>query len=127
MKKGSRVRILADNRIGVVVDQLFFTLGGKKHLRVQVGELKGEKGPVWFDRNLVTEKMSEKITVTFKSENGQKLDINLITDYSKNQSRCSVDGEDNCNLLMKGNAEIAHYGRQFLMFLASPSKEEKKE
>lgn len=124
MKKGSKVRILADNRIGVVEDQLFFSLGGKKHLRVLVGKLKGEKCPVWFDRELVTEKVTEKITVSFVSETGNKLDVNIVTNFDKAESRCSVDGEDNCKLLMKSRIEIANLARQFIMSLAGPSMKE---
>lgn len=121
MKKGSKVRILADNRVGVVEDQLFFTLGGKKHLRVLVGKLEGEKSPVWFDRELVTEKITEKITVSFVSETGNKLDVNIVTNFEKAESRCSVNGEDNCKLLMKSRLEIANLARQFIMSLAGPS------
>lgn len=124
MKKGSKVRILADNRVGIVEDQLFFSLGGKKHLRVLVGKLKGEKCPVWFDRELVTKKMTEKITVSFVSDTGTKLDINIVTNFEKAESRCSVDGEDNCKLLMKSRLEIAHLARQFIMSLAGPSDKE---
>lgn len=124
MKKGSKIRILADNRIGVVEDQLFFSLGGKKHLRVLVGKLKGEKCPVWFDRELVTEKITEKITVSFVSETGNKLDVNIVTNFEKAESRCSVDGEDNCKLLMKSRLEIANLARQFIMSLAGPSMKE---
>lgn len=123
MKKGSKVRILADNRVGIVVNQLFFTLGGKKHLRVLVGELKDETCPIWLDRELVTDKMTEKITVSFRSENG-KLNVNIVTNFEKGESRCSVDGEDNCKLLMKSNLEIANLARQFIMSLAGPSNKE---
>ena len=124
MKKGFKVRILADNRVGIVEDQLFFTLGGKKHLRVLVSKLKGEKSPVWFDRELVTEKITEKITVSFVSETGNKLDVNIVTNFEKAESRCSVDGEDNCKLLMKSRLEIANLARQFIMSLAGPSMKE---
>lgn len=124
MKKGSKVRILADNRIGVVEDQLFFSLGGKKHLRVLVGKLNGEKCPVWFDRELVTEKITEKITVSFVSDTGNKLDVNIVTNFEKAESRCSVNGEDNCKLLMKSRLEIANLARQFIMSLAGPSMKE---
>ena len=124
MKKGSKVRILADNRVGIVEDQLFFTLGGKKHLRVLVGKLKGEKCPVWFDRELVTEKITEKITVSFMSDTGNKLDVNIVTNFEKAESRCSVNGEDNCKLLMKSRLEIANLARQFIMSLAGPSMKE---
>lgn len=124
MKKGSKVRIVADNRVGIVEDQLFFSLGGKKHLRVLVGKLKGEKCPVWFDRELVTEKITEKITVSFVSENGDKMEVNIVTNFEKLESRCSVDGEANCNLLMKSSLEVANLARQFIMSLAGPSMKE---
>ena len=124
MKEGSKVRILADNRIGVVEDQLFFTLGCKKHLRVLVGQLRGEKCPIWIDRELVTEKMTEKITVSFKSDDGHELDINIVTEYKKGVSRCSVDGEENCNLLMKSSLKVAYLARQFMMSLAGPSNKD---
>ena len=124
MKKGSKVRILADNRVGIVEDQLFFTLGGKKHLRVLVGKLKGETCHIWLDRELVTEKITEKITVSFVSDSGNKLDVNIVTNFEKGESRCSVDGEDNCNLLMKSRLEIANLARKFLMSLYSPSNKE---
>lgn len=123
MKKGSKVRILADNRVGIVVNQMFFTLCGKKHLRVLVAELKDKTCPIWLDRELVTDKMTEKITVSFRSENG-KLDVNIVTNFEKGESRCSVDGEDNCKLLMKSNLEIANLARQFIMSFAGPSNKE---
>ena len=124
MKKGSKVRILADNRVGIVEDQLFFSLGGKKHLRVLVGKLKGEKSPVWFDRELVTEKMTEKITVSFKSENGDKIEVNIVINFEKLESKCSVNGEENCNLLMKSSLEVANLARKFIMSLVGPSMKE---
>ena len=124
MKKGGKVRILADNRVGIVEDQLFFSLGGKKHLRVLVGKLMGEKSPVWFDRELVSEKMTEKITVSFRSETGDLIEFFIVADYEKGESSCSVDGEDSCTLFMKSRLEIANLARKFLMSLYSPSNKD---
>ena len=43
MRKGTKVRLLKDNSIGVISDSAFFKLNGKKHLRYEVKK-KGGRG-----------------------------------------------------------------------------------
>ena len=109
MKKGQKVRVLADNRVGIVADSHFFNWGGKRMVQHQV-KFKDSKGDdPWFPAEKLTTNLEEVNTITIVGEKGT---LNLT--YTVNH------GEDGGSTLkMKGSPENlkAHCGTH--MFLAN--------
>lgn len=120
MKKGSKVRVLADNRIGVVADQMFFTLGGKKTVRVLV-KFEGEKEPVWIDRTLLTRDMTETVNVTFSTNDGDKVSFETVTNFENHMVTVSISGGDIMKLHDDKGLHVMMC-MDYLTWLASPSK-----
>lgn len=70
MKKGQKVRVLADNRVGIVADSHFFHWGGKRMVQHQV-KFPDTKGDApWFPAEKLTTDMVEKATVVITGEKG---------------------------------------------------------
>ena len=70
MKKGQKVRVLADNRVGIVADSHFFHWGGKRMVQYQVKfpDTKGEAP--WFPADKLTTKLEEVTTIVIEGEKG---------------------------------------------------------
>lgn len=92
MKKGQKVRVLADNRVGIVADSHFINWGGKRLVQHQVKfpDTKGEAP--WFPSEQLTAQLVEQTTITIKGEKGS---LNLVfkTNHSKHTSSLSMTGE----------------------------------
>lgn len=108
MKKGQKVRVLADGRVGIVADSHFFHWGGKRMVQHQVKfpDTKGEAP--WFPADKLTTKLEEVTTVVIKGEKGT---LNL-TYTIKN------DNDGVATLNMTGNPENLKEHRGTHIFLA---------
>ena len=70
MKKGQKVRVLADNRVGIVADSHFINWGGKRLVQHQV-KFPNTKGEApWFPAEQLTTDLVEKATVVVKGDKG---------------------------------------------------------
>lgn len=94
MKKGQKVRILADNRIGIVADSHFINWGGKRLVQHQVKfpDTKGEAP--WFPAEKLTTKLVEDTKVVITGEKGT-----LYLTFSQNHAKGTS------SLCMTGNPE----------------------
>ena len=119
MREGRKIRVKADNRIGVVVETKFFMLGGKKIQRVLV-KFDEEKEPIWLDKSEVTDKLIETIDVTFSSDEGKMCSVAILLDHSSDKLEVSLDGEAGSDFL-RSKSSVAYLVRRFLMGLAGPS------
>ena len=119
MREGRKIRVKADNRIGVVVETKFFMLGGKKIQRVLV-KFDEEKEPIWLDKSEVTDKLIETIDVTFSSDEGKMCSVAIRLDHSNDKLEVSLDGEAGSDFL-RSKSSVAYLVRRFLMGLAGPS------
>ena len=81
MKKGQKVRVKADNRVGIVADSHFVNWGGKRLVQYQVKfpDTKGEAP--WFPAEKLTTNLVEKVNVVFTGEKGS-LNVLLELDHS---------------------------------------------
>lgn len=92
MKKGQKVRVLADGRIGIVADSHFFHWGGKRMVQHQVKfpDTKGEAP--WFPAEKLTTDLVERATVVFSGETGS-----LSVEFSLNREKIySMDAKLMC-------------------------------
>lgn len=69
MRKGTKVRLLKDNSIGVITDSAFFKLNGKKHIRYEVKK-KGVKDKCWHPEEELGP-VVEHCKITVEGENNQ--------------------------------------------------------
>lgn len=119
MREGRKIRVKADNRIGVVVETKFFMLGGKKIQRVLV-KFDEDKEPVWLDKSEVTGKLIEIIEVTFRSDEGKMSSVFIRLDHSSNEMKLSLYDEDSSDFL-RSKSSVSHLVRRFLLGLAGSS------
>ena len=70
MKKGQKVRVLADNRIGIVADSHFINWGGKRLVQHQVKfpNTKGEKGTLNLTFTNNHDKHTSQLSMTGEPE-----------------------------------------------------------
>lgn len=122
MKKGSKVRVLSDNRIGVVADQMFFTLGGKKTVRVLI-KFEGQKEPVWIDRELVTTELVEKAKIIFFKNIGESIQIDVEYDHDRKSAKMNIDRKY-YDEIIKCHALHACLCMRYLEILTRPSSDE---
>ena len=94
MKKGQKVRVLADGRVGVVADSHFVMWRGKKLVTCQVKfpDTKGEAP--WFPAEKLTTKLVEETSVIITGEKGA-----LYLTFSNNHEKGTS------SLVMTGNPE----------------------
>lgn len=82
MKKGSKVRVLATDKVGTVSDSEFFVLGNRKHIRVEV-KFDDKPEPVWYKREELGS-IYEDLMVKFSDERGRSITMDMRYDHSKN-------------------------------------------
>ena len=70
MKKGQKVRVLADNRVGIVADSHFFQWGGKRMVQHQVKSPDTKGDAPWFPADKLTTDVVERATVVITGEKG---------------------------------------------------------
>lgn len=91
MKKGQKVRVLADGRVGIVADSHFFHWGGKRMVQYQV-KFKDTKGEApWFPADKLTTKLKEVTAVTIVGEKGT-LYLTFTYNHDKGTSSLSMTG-----------------------------------
>ena len=92
MKKGQKVRVLADGRVGVVADSHFVMWRGKKLVTCQVKfpDTKGEAP--WFPIEQLTTELVERTTIHIKGEKGS-LNLVFSSNHEKLTSNLIVTGE----------------------------------
>lgn len=108
MKKGQKVRVLADNRVGIVADSHFFHWGGKRMVQHQVKFPKSKGEDPWFPADQLTTDVVEKTTLVITGEKGS-----LTLTFSCNHDKGSS------TLEMKGNPENLKEHKGTHMFLAT--------
>ena len=88
MKKGQKVRVLADGRVGVVADSHFFHWGHKKMVQHQVKfpDTKGEAP--WFPSDKLTTNLVEKTNMVFMGEAGT---LHLIFSYNHDKGTSCLE------------------------------------
>lgn len=92
MKKGQKVRVLADNRVGIVADSHFFYWGGKRMVQHQV-KFPNTKGEApWFPAEHLTANLVEHTTISIKGEKGT-LKLTFTNNHDKHTSQLSMTGE----------------------------------
>lgn len=108
MKKEQKVRVLADNRIGIVADSHFINWGGKRWVQHQVKfpNMKGDAP--WFPAEKLTTNLVEKTTLVINGEKGS-----LTLTFSRNHDKGSS------TLDMVGNPENLKEHKGTHMFLAT--------
>ena len=92
MKKGQKVRVLADGRVGVVADSHFVMWRGKKLVTCQVKfpDTKGEAP--WFPSEQLTTELVERTTIQIIGEKGS-LNLVFSSNHEKLTSNLIVTGE----------------------------------
>lgn len=70
MKKGQKVRVLADGRVGIVADTHFINWGGKRLVQCQVKFPRTKGDAPWFPAEQLTTALVEKASIEFKGEKG---------------------------------------------------------
>lgn len=108
MKKGQKVRVLADNRIGIVADSHFINWGGKRLVQHQV-KFPNTKGDApWFPAEKLTTNLVEKTTLVI---NGEKGSLTLTFSCNHDKGSSTLD--------MVGNPENLKEHKGTHMFLAT--------
>ena len=80
MKKGQKVRVLADGRVGIVADSHFFHWGHKKMVQHQVKfpDTKGEAP--WFPSDKLGS-IFEKCKMTITSEQEKPIELDILLNH----------------------------------------------
>lgn len=92
MKKGQKVRVFADNRVGIVADSHFINWGGKRLVQHQV-KFPNTKGEApWFPAEQLTTNLEEKTTVVIEGQKG-KLFFTYLTNHDTLKSSLTLSGE----------------------------------
>lgn len=105
MKKGQKVRVLADNRVGIVADSHFINWGGKRLVQHQVKfpDTKGEAP--WFPSEQLTTQLMEQTTITIKGEKGS-LNLVFVNNHDKLTSSLIMTGEPEDLAMHKGTHKL---------------------
>lgn len=96
MRKGTKVRLLKDNSIGVISDSAFFKLNGQKHLRYEVKK-KGVKEKCWYPEEELGP-VVEHCKVTVEGEKNQVLFANIDYNHEKGEAAIKITGDNPINL-----------------------------
>lgn len=79
MKKGQKVRVLANNRVGTIIDSHVINHGGRRYVAYQVRFLKDKGEAPWFPAEKLSADFIEKASVVITGEEGS-----LFFTYSVN-------------------------------------------
>ena len=92
MKKGQKVRVLADGRVGIVADTHFINWGGKKLVQCQVKFPRTKGEAPWFPIEKLTTELVERTTIVIKGEKGS-LNLVFTNNHDKHTSRLVMTGD----------------------------------
>ena len=70
MKKGQKVRVLANNRVGTIIDSHVINHGGRRYVAYQVRFLKDKGEAPWFPAEKLSADFIEKTSVVITGEEG---------------------------------------------------------
>ena len=90
MRKGQKVRVLADGRVGVIADSHFVMWRGRKLVTCQVKfpDSKGEAP--WFPIEQLTTELIERCTIHIKAEQG---DLTVVFEYNHENKEATLTVE----------------------------------
>lgn len=91
MKKGTKVRVLATNRVGTVSDSTFFKLGSKKEIRVEV-KFDDKHEPIWYKREELGS-IYEDLMMKISDDRGRSIIFDMRYDHSKSVMGINVDAQ----------------------------------
>lgn len=90
MKKGQKVRVKSNNKVGIIADSDFFALNGRKEVRYQV-KFEDTNTSCWYPKDQLTSPI-EKAKVIVSGENGE-LTLEITMDRSKSTGyTCELTG-----------------------------------
>lgn len=70
MKKGQKVRVLANNRVGTIIDSHVVSHGGRRYVAYQVRFLKDKGEAPWFPAEKLSADFIERASVVITGEKG---------------------------------------------------------
>lgn len=89
MKKGSKVRVLATNKVGTVSDSEFFVLGNRKHIRVEV-KFEDKPEPVWYKREELGS-IYEDLMIKLSDDRGRSIIFDMRYDHASQNMSINVN------------------------------------
>ena len=92
MKKGQKVRVLADGRVGIVADTHFINWGGKRLVQCQVKFPRTMGEAPWFPIEKLTTELVERTTIVIKGEKGT-LNLVFTNNHDKHTSQLVMTGD----------------------------------
>ena len=92
MKKGQKVRVLADGRVGIVADTHFINWGGKRLVQCQVKFPRTKGEAPWFPIEKLTTELVERTTIIIKGEKGT-LNLVFANNHDKHTSHLVMTGD----------------------------------
>lgn len=92
MKKGQKVRVLADGRVGIVADTHFINWGGKRLVQCQVKFPRTKGDAPWFPVEKLTTELAERTTIVIKGEKGT-LNLVFTNNHDNHTSQLVMTGE----------------------------------
>lgn len=92
MRKGQKVRLLADDTIGTIADSTFFKLNGQKHIRYLVVTRKNKQG-CWYPADKLGD-VKALVNATIRNEdNKQEMYVRVCYDYEKKEVTINMTGK----------------------------------
>jgi len=92
MKKGQKVRVLADGRVGIVAGTHFINWGGKRLVQCQVKFPRTKGEAPWFPIEKLTTELVERTTIVIKGEKGT-LNLVFTNNHDKHTSQLVMTGD----------------------------------
>ena len=92
MKKGQKVRVLDDGRVGIVADSHFINWGGKRLVQHQVKFPKTKGEAPWFPAEHLTTSLEERTSIVIKGEKGI-VNLEFVNNHDKRTSHLVMTTE----------------------------------
>lgn len=93
MKKGQKVRVLADNRVGIIVDSHFINWGGKRWVQHQVRFPNTRGEAPWFPAERLGN-VVEKCSITITDDSSVSVSLVVARDHDKKNMTVVADRFD---------------------------------
>lgn len=120
MKKGQKVRVLANNRVGTIIDSHVINHGGRRYVAYQVRFLKDKGEAPWFPAEKLSADFIEKASVVITGEEGS-----LFFTYSVNHltQQTTVELTGKPDNLIEHDGLDAYLAAALLAGLSSDTKQ----
>lgn len=92
MKKGQKVRVLANNRVGTIIDSHVINHGGRRYVAYQVRFLKDKGEAPWFPAEKLSSDFIERASVVITGEKGT-LYFTYSVDHLTQQATVELTGK----------------------------------